>query len=274
MDFSIGGDLDRLIENAAIVYLLAAPKAGGSSFAEFTKECVGTGRGGWIDPDDVSSLLSRLEMSKFFARHITTNDFVNKLIKETPRNALLIATYRDETDRLASAIKHVMGRVCQKGANKTITPLAVRKRKNDRISCILDEQDFVEKIIKTKHNEIGVSTLETFSCGFHDSLTENNPNIVMLSMNKLSDLMELLRVKYCPSVKVQHLASHIFAKNWDYYLKIKNGTEVEINEWLGHKGNFLEYILGLKRNVSCQGKSRQMEDKIMACPNEVIHNFY
>lgn len=271
LDFSEGGDLDRLIQKSAAVYFVAAPKAGGSSLGIFTQECFGQSSS-YVRPGDIPGLLNQLEMPKFQSFH-AGEDQLTQLIKQASRNTLLIVTYREETERLASAVKHVIGWMCQRERFKElITPQIMKD--NDRVSCILDEEDVVKKIIVPRKSEIDGSTLETFSCGFHESLVENLPNIVMINMRKLSNLMKLLKPKYCPDVQPKHLSSAALAQNWDYYLKIKNGTDVEINDWLVHKRNSLEYVLRLKSNMSCQGKTRQMEDQVSACPNEVIRNFY
>jgi len=276
LDFNEGGGLDVLIEKADIVYLLAALKAGGSSLREFTNQCFGSA--GCIGSGCFGDFINRLEMPKFVAAH-TNKKKITELIKETPRNALLIVSYRDETDRLASAIKHVMGWVCQRErAKELIKPLQIERGQrgdvNMKKTCVLDEKEFVEKIIRPRNTEIGGSTLELFSCEFHRSVIENLPNIVMISMESLSTLMGVLKNKYCPDVTVKHKSSEALEKNWAYYLKIKNGTKVLVNDWLVHKGNFLEYILRLKESVTCQGKTRQMEDQVFACPHEAIHNFY
>jgi len=270
-----GGNLDRLLDKADVVHLLAVPKAGGSSMKVFLAECLGKSFGSIVF-DARKKLLDQLEMSKFNFMHVNIENQAVDLFRYSARNVLFIMTYRDETDRLGSAIKHVMGWVCQYGRH-TVGPTGVTPRnrtEGNRMACVIDEEEFVEKIIRQKRGEIGGSTLGIFSCLFHGSLEENMPNLVMISMNQLNGLFKLISRKLSCPVEALRLSSSALAKNWDYYLRIKNGTEVEINEWLAHKLNFLESSLRLNENAGCQGKTRQMEDQILNCPNETIYNFY
>eukprot|EP00584_Thalassiosira_punctigera_P012866 CAMPEP_0172550884 /NCGR_PEP_ID=MMETSP1067-20121228/33393_1 /TAXON_ID=265564 ORGANISM="Thalassiosira punctigera, Strain Tpunct2005C2" /NCGR_SAMPLE_ID=MMETSP1067 /ASSEMBLY_ACC=CAM_ASM_000444 /LENGTH=303 /DNA_ID=CAMNT_0013338563 /DNA_START=181 /DNA_END=1092 /DNA_ORIENTATION=+ len=274
-----GGDLDRLLDKADVVHLFAVPKGGGSSMKTILAICLG-GSTKFVDPR--IKLLDQLEMNKFNARHVGTEKHdAADLLRYSARNVLFIMTYRDETDRLGSAIKHVMGeRLCKNVGNVTKVPngVTVHKRtEGNHMACIIDEEEFVKKIIQPKMLEIGDSTLGTFSCRFHSSLEEYMPNLVMMSMNQLDGLFELIESKLsCPDRKpwLSAVRKQRVNKTWGYYLRIKNGTEVEINEWLGHKLNFLESSLQLNQEASCQGKTRQMEDRILNCPNEAIYNFY
>lgn len=263
LTFEQGGDLDVLMDEAAAVHLLSAPKGGGSSTRVFLQNCFGKSPG----------LFDQLKPIKFKGHHVHEPAAVN-FFKHSGRETLFIMSYRDETDRLGSAIKHVMGWMCQKGrAKDVVTPET--QRVGNRLSCVINETEFVEKIIKERNSEIGGSTLNLHSCNFHDSLVENMPNLVMISISRLDDLFKLISSKY-PSCKreIPRLSSAALSKEWDYYLKIKNGTNVEINEWLGHKLKHLELELKMHDRASCQGKTRRMEDQILACPNEAIYNFY
>jgi len=263
LTFDQGGDLDLLIDEAATVYLLTAPKGGGSSVRIFLQDCFG----------GEQELFDRLKTNKFKGDHVNQKKAVD-FFKHSGRKTLFIMTYRDETDRLGSAIKHVMGWMCQRGRAKDVVTPEIQTVGN-RSSCMIDETEFVEKIVRTRNTEIGGSTLGLYSCEFHDSLMENMPNLVMISISRLDDLFRLISRKYSScKEETMRLSSAALAKNWDYYLKIKNGTNVEINEWLGHKLNHLELELKLHGRSSCQGKTRRMEDQILACPNEAIYNFY
>ena len=286
LDFQDGGYLDKLLDEAAVVYLLAVPKAGGSSMAIFVNRCMRTRAGlGFIQNFDFGhgyfyspSFMDKPTNQAFFVGHAWA-DMTQSYFQHASTKSLFIISYREETDRLGSAIKHVMKKICQRGLLPSIPKGSMNPPQNrtegDRVACVIDEKEFVEEIIAKKRGEISGSTFGAYSCQYHDIVEEIMPNLVMISMSQLDDLFGLLNRKYnCPDETVHHVNG--FPKNWDHYLRLQNGTEVDINEWLRHNLHHLEFKLKMKdkARASCQGKTKQMGDQIMACPNKAIYNYY
>ena len=296
LDFQDGGYLDKLLDEAAVVYLLAVPKAGGSSMAIFVNRCMRTRAGlGFIQNFDFGhknktnrngldgyfyspSFMDKPTNQAFFVGHAWA-DMTQSYFQHASTKSLFIISYREETDRLGSAIKHAMKKICHRGLLPSIPKGSMnppqKRTEGDRVACVIDEKEFVEEIIAKKREEISGSTFEAYSCQYHDIVEEIMPNLVMISMSQLDALFGLLNRKYnCPDETVHHVNG--FPKNWDHYLRLQNGTEVDINEWLRHNLHHLEFKLKMKdkARASCQGKTKQMGDQIMACPNKAIYNYY
>merc|ERR1712176_1401665 len=51
---------------------------------------------------------------------------------------------------------------------------------------------------------------------------------------------------------------------------LEDGTLVPIDDWLNAKSQFVELALDLKRDVSCQGTTRDIEHEMLACPSETL----
>lgn len=149
-------------------------------------------------------LFDELKPIKFKAHHVVERQAVD-FFKHSGRETLFIMSYRDKQTGWVprSAIKHVMGWMCQEGrAQEVVTPET--QTVGNRSSCVIDEKEFVEKIVKERITEIVKSTLDLHSCNFHDSLVENMPNLVMISTSRLDDLFKLISSKYS-SCKIQTL---------------------------------------------------------------------
>jgi hypothetical protein len=62
-------------------------------------------------------------------------------------------------------------------------------------------------------------------------------------------------------------------KRKQVYLQMgEKNTNVNLDDWLKEKRNYIEYALSTRagKNKSCQSKVRRMEDDLFACKDEVL----
>ena len=185
LNFQDGGYLDKLLDEAAVVYLLAVPKAGGSSMGIFVNRCMRTlaglgfmfETGPWHSNFHSPSFMDKPTNQSFYVQH-AWNDMTQSYFQHASTKSLFIISYREETDRLGSAIKHVMKKMCQKGLPPMIAKGSMNPPQNrtegDRVACVIDEKEFVEEIIAKKGGEkrgvpsrhilVSITTLWKKSC--------------------------------------------------------------------------------------------------------------
>ena len=49
---------------------------------------------------------------------------------------------------------------------------------------------------------------------------------------------------------------------------------MKLDAWLHAKGDLLEWSLKLRKNATCQAKTKHMEDKLFACPDiHIVHTY-
>ena len=58
------------------------------------------------------------------------------------------------------------------------------------------------------------------------------------------------------------------------YLRLQKGTSdemlMDIHDWLDEKGHILEWTLDMNKGMSCQGKTKHMQEELLSCPDEAI----
>ena len=55
-------------------------------------------------------------------------------------------------------------------------------------------------------------------------------------------------------------------------VRIAEGNDVDLKEWLRTKGDILQFALGLREQEgSCLGLTREMEGELFGCETEVVH---
>ena len=91
-------------------------------------------------------------------------------------------------------------------------------------------------------------------------------------------LQKLLSKHHCPDRVVKEVRVNVGSTKKLPVLVVleggpgnnNNGTLVPLEDWLRFKSPILEYSLGLKRDVSCQGITRDLEAELFACPTETL----
>mmetsp|Transcript_31699 Transcript_31699/g.48602 ORF Transcript_31699/g.48602 Transcript_31699/m.48602 type:complete len:180 (+) Transcript_31699:199-738(+) len=119
-------DMDHLLSKYKQVWVIMPAKAAGTSFKEFTKDCMAVaGTPSFADQDNpfINSIRSekafvgQLEMPSLVASHLyqfERKPFCN-VMKHATKDTLVVYSHREETSRLISSIKHVVAkRLCNK----------------------------------------------------------------------------------------------------------------------------------------------------------------
>ncbi|GFH56125.1 predicted protein [Chaetoceros tenuissimus] len=112
------------------------------------------------------------------------------------------------------------------------------------------------------------------TCETYQSFEENRSNLVFMDYKEANTLYTLLAEKHCPQMLEQSV--HVNAasdKKKKIFVALSHGTteKVSLEDWLNEKKYFLEWSLGLKKDVTCQGKTRIMENDLLQCPSGFLH---
>mmetsp|Transcript_2234 Transcript_2234/g.2699 ORF Transcript_2234/g.2699 Transcript_2234/m.2699 type:complete len:235 (+) Transcript_2234:1-705(+) len=200
--------------------------------------------------------------------HTEHGGLLPNLIENIPRDALIVYSYREETERLLSAIYHVLEINCRGKDN--ITPSM-----NNGTHCIYDEQYVVNNVIGPKIFEIGRGAPEIMTCEFYEAIERNFPRMLLMNYKQMDNLQEVIAQHHCPDeapISVNVAVARKEKRGSLTLLRLeKDGGLVEVNEWLQNKRSMLEWRLNLKgRGSQCQGKTRRMEDELLACDDELL----
>eukprot|EP00586_Coscinodiscus_wailesii_P009216 CAMPEP_0172521692 /NCGR_PEP_ID=MMETSP1066-20121228/292727_1 /TAXON_ID=671091 /ORGANISM="Coscinodiscus wailesii, Strain CCMP2513" /LENGTH=199 /DNA_ID=CAMNT_0013304641 /DNA_START=654 /DNA_END=1253 /DNA_ORIENTATION=- len=195
-----------------------------------------------------------------------------RVIKGATRDTLLIYMHREETSRLISGIKHVLvTRFCETDQRERLKLLDVTMTRNET-HCVIDESPALFKMIKRRANEIGHSGPQILTCDLYDSIKENRPKMVFMNYKQANKLQDLIQKYHCPDVGHEVLnTAAVNAGSFDVYIRLANGEGAALlDTWLDAKRHVIEWILDMKKDSTCQGRTRNLEDILFACEDETI----
>ncbi len=199
--------------------------------------------------------------------HAHSDRVLIDLMENVPRDALIIYSYREETERLLSAIHHVLEVNCRKKDN--ITPIL-----NNGTHCAYNETSVVKDVVEPRIYEIGRGAPEIMTCEFYDAIERNFPNMVFMNFKQADNLQMAIAKHQCPEfLEKEPLHKNMAStRTVNISLKLeKDGGMVTAEEWLQKKRAMLEWRLNLKgRGQQCQGKTRKMEDDLFECRDELL----
>ena len=254
-----------------------AAKAGGSSLHSFANKCSGNPPDNWLNQDARLKpfLLSSLHLPKIIAAHLYVGDRpMIDVIRHASRDSLIIYVYRDETDRLMSAIKFVVKeRLCVKGfqfkkAFGSTLP-KVFGLNNTEKQCSFDEKPFVEELIEKRVAEVGYSIPMQLTCDLWNEVEETGPTLLFLHYSQLDALQAKLAAHYCPDVQPQRKNVDALKSSKKYTIRLQKGGEVSLDDWIAAKRSTIEFALKLPGG-SCKRKTRMMEDALLSSPNKMV----
>jgi hypothetical protein len=272
----------EVLHGSPQVFIFMAAKAGGTSLKEFAIEC----SGGDINhhPDNFINneeylrpfLLKSVEVPKIVASHIFSDQPIIDLMRYGGQNSVVFYMYRDETDRLLSAIRHVVKeRLCvprrgflyKKSFNVSKDVFGVQL--NDE-SCTINEEPFVEHLIKAGVAEIGFDSRRTLTCDLWREIDEMAPTMVFVHYSQSDRLQAALSEQYCPhaTTKRYNTASNVQElRKMEYLVQIKGQKQapVALDDWIQAKGPTIEFALRLSAG-SCKHKTRTLQDEMKKCP--------
>lgn len=146
--------------------------------------------------------------------------------------------------------------------------------------CVISERDLIQKIIKPRKAEITYSTFDIMTCDFYEALKDNKPNILFVHYKQANPLQELIAKQFCPEQRSVYdhkkenylFKSHVLLDtiSSSSYVGHPTTTEVTLEDWLVAKKNILEWSLHLRSQSSCQSKTKNLEEKLLACSDEIM----
>jgi hypothetical protein len=272
-----GGNFDNLLARYKQVYFVMPAKAAGSTIKHFVIHCMEEANTNQIARYDnilnrnykpgydlLPSISDKLEMPTMIASHLYDHQALVDLSKQVTRDSLIIYIHREETARMKSSITQLVqfSEVC--------------KNVPEDQDCQFTEDDLVRLITRKtkKKNELTFSMQKILTCETYDAIEENYPNFVFMHYKQADRLFKVLSKHHCPnysSQEMQNAGEH--KQKFLVELEHPAGDQkiVELDVWLSHKKQMLEFVYDLKGEVTCQGITRKMEDKLLECPDETLH---
>jgi hypothetical protein len=258
-----------------------AAKAGGSSLKDFCNKCNPNGAqipDNFINKDENLKpfLLSSLRPPKIVASHLYVGDqpLIDLIRHGAAKETLIIYIYRDETDRLMSAIKNVVKqRLCSKGFafRKAFSNLSRQTfgLQDSSKQCIFDEEPFVREVIENRVVEVGYSIPTQLTCNLWNEIDETGPTILFLHYSQADALQAKLASQYCPGVRPVRTNVDTKDRSKAYVVRSAREGEIPLDDWIAAKRSTLEFALKLSGG-SCKHRTRTMEDALRSCPSHAI----
>lgn len=271
----IDKDLEHLIASSKQVYVTMPAKATGSTMKSLFSKCFGPFKDNFINNRSHKQeyFQSHLEIPSFIASHSYKSETLKSLIRHATNDSLLIYMYRNELDRLVSAINQVAERICNDPQSDGLVSLNGTK-------CVIDEKQLVHKYIIPKKYEIGTGNFRILTCETYGVIDEfRPPKLLFVHYKKADALQELLIKHHCPNKQVTPVAKNVLLlKDKEIYVHLNNtklteghNYEVTLTDYLLKKRNTIAFLLDLyKDEGSCIAKTRSIENALMQCPHNVI----
>lgn len=205
------------------------------------------------------------DMPLILPSHFWIPDKLAKLLRNASRKTLIIYSHRDESSRFKSAVKHVLSQWCMGKTNPRMPePRSEFFAKIDGNDCFLNEQKFIDKVLKLRNFEMAMSTNALLTCKSYQSIEEYAPNMIFVDYTNATKVQNLLAEKYCPNMT--HTFTTTTPKTFAIYItREEDGESVLLSDWMDRKMPFIEWTLGLNDKASCLVKTRQMEDELDLC---------
>ena len=271
-------EMDTLLSKYPQVLIIMPAKAAGTTMKEFTHQCMeSTNTLSYTKTDNIlahykipdEAYNGQLKLPSLITSHQSNPKFVCNVMKHATKQTLVIYIHREETSRLASAIREVVGNTNQKTCDET--------------HCEI-KQETINKFISSKdatNNEIYIGTNQILTCGTYDCIKDNRPNLVFLHYKQASRLQKLLAKHHCPSVQtevkqntgaakrpIEVVLTHTQTDGWS---TSSTTTNVDLDQYIHAKIQHMEDFFKMKENASCVGTTRDLEDDLFLCPDEALH---
>jgi len=210
------------------VFVTMPAKGAGTSMITFTHKCIGNDnpRVAHLTALKATNDINRqyvmggsgtVEAPHLISGHSTQDTTLIRMIQNSNRHTLIIYVHREETDRLASAIKHVVRKqyrdllVCDpsdadctkedwtklKQLAKSGTTGAVAEEGGRRNP--IDEKKLI-RLIEARTNEIGSGQTRVLTCDTYDAIVEHSPNMIFMNYQQADQLQKLLAKRFCPQL--------------------------------------------------------------------------
>jgi len=262
---------DDLVASSNNVFITMPAKAAGSTMKDFARECAGSfGLDNVLNKpetfEDVFMNKGAKPTPSIIASHIYHDTAFINLVKNIPHQSLVLYIFRDETDRLISAIKHVVVTWgCLRHA-QFFTDAQI-----DGSRCVVNEGEVIG-VMKKKMIEIGIGTNEIMTCGFYDAIKKNFPQMVFVRYKQADRIQKVLAKYHCPDLLDNPIHDNVDGKKgMEAFLKLdKTGEEMPLNDWLEVNRDMLEFMFQLDATQTCKAKTLSMEDDLLGCEDEML----
>ena len=274
-------DMDKLLSKYKQVFVIMPAKAAGTTFREFTKRCMASMKlNAFVDHapqlrkferDVDTAFRSELKMPTLISSHVDKARDLHEVLRSATDDTLIVYIHRQETNRLLSAIKHVItSRYCSLETKQAGIAMVGEKAYNV-------EEGFLIETIRKRGVEIGMGNTRMLTCETFESIKDNYPNLVFMNYKQAGQLQKLLAKHHCPSVTKEVQVNVGSDKKMTISVVLEgglgnnnNGTLVPLEEWLLFKAPVIEYSLELKSDVSCQATTRKIERELFACADQTL----
>ena len=314
-------EIENVLSEVTNVHIMATTKSGGSSAVDFAILCAGESAGKKsYDPVILANLggtnksLWKTKVDKLIHLEkvppvIGGHVFFDKGLMNVAnlmdrRTSLIVYMYRNELERLISAIKFYieinlcgdeprydqmivdmqreMGDKLTKEKFWQMADGAVTKEDEKDEKCTVDE-DFVFLMIESGSREIGQGNNRILTCDLYDFLEESDPNIMFMHFSQMDELQKMVAEKFCPHVLPNlplHSNVHSSAYTHIYIHSKTLDKTFELQEWLQNKAHSFNLAFGETNQRSesdrykrlapptCGRKTHQIEEATLSCPSQ------
>jgi len=285
-----GNDLRDLLDSTTSVLVLGAAKSAGTAFIRFSDRCTGTVTSesgiGRMHKDWTTDLTKTYEIKPVHAQHVLYPQFLEYAANGASRRTLLIWMHREETGRVLSGIRMVLKRRCLDFDDEFNYDWGFELLHRSKRKCTISEDDLIRHLIQKRALEIGWGNERILTCGVYDALTDNAPTMIFADYRRSDEIMKEIAMRHCPEIlptlplrsnvkggtagggsyKQQQQQQEEAEQDVGVKLGPENGDRrVDLDEWLDAKKDFLEMMVRLKSDMSCQSTTRRMEDAMDSC---------
>jgi hypothetical protein len=284
-------EVDNLVKSAKQVFITMPAKAAGSTMKHFTSKCMHDKHKPHhmpmsrpdalsLHPDSegfTETLMGTYQVPSILTNH-ANGQILERIIKGATDESLVIYIYRDETDRMISGIAQVMKLMCggdYSNMDEGIKPYV--HYNEDTKECIIEEKGLIELVSIHPREIDGPSIVNTLTCSVYEAIEENKTNMVFMHYKQAAKLEVALAKYHCPDllsegkvpIEIVNDANSV-KETFHVRLASEEGRVVLLKEWTETKKHILEWAFGLKQNMTCQGKTRDMENAMFSCKDEII----
>ena len=286
LSFDNEREMDNLISNSKQIFIAMPTKAAGSSLRSFINDkCMKYRANDFFFRQQklgkLKFIQNSLEIPKVVASHVFKDEDLIHLVQHMTRNSLLIYVHREESDRMISAIQHVVRkRLCSSDPRWTRSQITSNQNRAlvsiEGGTCTITEDDLLNHVITDERNfEMGNGAPDILTCDFYKAVREHAPNIVFVNYQQADRLMGLIAKHHCPDKhSLASLHDNTKERNGfdrNVFVELSNNKEqVELSDWLEKKREVLEWATDLRKNASCQRQIKMMEESLFTCPQEAV----
>ncbi len=299
---SFQNEFDKLIQSTRQIFITMPAKAAGTSLGSFvTDKCLKSKYsnsgfdesmyGHYFNREESlqQMIASKYEIPQIMSSHLGRKELnaLEQLIKSATDDSMILYVHRKETDRVLSGIKQVVDKVCSDKASDHIGLEKYRDRirkeslKNNEDdgsnnkNCIIHENILLE-MVQNMEQEIGNGVYRALTCNVFDAIEANQPNMLILNYKQADELQKVLAKHHCPELlkdgSVPVHVNEVSKKEKIWYVRLSSdeSRKVPLEEWVEVKRHVIEWAFGMKKDVGCQRKIKNMEKMLFACDDELI----